>query len=174
MAYTGIRGGTELHGLKWGDIDFEKRQIKISSKIAKGGKKRTCGLTYEAEAALKELLSVEHHNTIPSKETPLVKNGYNALHRAFTDWIKEYLDAGQAGKPHGLRSYCINWLWKDKGMPIERISIWLGASVAVLMKHYADKNEEVRNKEWVEELYSNEKAGGRLGTSVPKRQAEAS
>jgi len=149
---TGARRG-ELLALRWEDVDFSRARVSIRRTVTPSGgtkapKARRWRLTPAAPGLL-AVLSAEHERqrrrqlegfpapewVFPSPEGRL----YDERNFA-TAWRRIRARAQKAGvrplKFHCTRHTFITWAL-EAGTPAKRVSEWVGASVAVLEKHYA-------------------------------------
>ena len=177
LAYTGLRSG-EFRGLKYEDINLEKRMIKVSSQIAKGGRSRTIGLLPEAKEAFITLRALENGSTIPKKDALIVSSNGKTLWRVFNQWQLGFFESepNRKTKPHALRGYYINYLIKALGIPYERVAAWSGATHQVLTHYYEERDEELFNNQWLDDIQSSRKTSfvkGSSSSSVPSKTAEA-
>ena len=103
---TGLRKGT-LFGIKWKDIDWNARLIKLDPKIMKVKRKKQPGqdtakfvyINYEALKALKEWK--EHYKTAPGPET-LIFGVKQPRYRAWKK-IREEMELPEGTRIHDLR-----------------------------------------------------------------------
>lgn len=121
----------ELFGLKWADIDFVKGEVTLAPERTKNHKGRTIPLLPRATQELR--MALKHGEYVVSQ--PNGKRYFDMRHMLETARKKAGISYVSW---HDLRRTCGCRLLQDHGMPIERVSKWLGhSSVGVTEKSYA-------------------------------------
>ena len=129
---TGLRKEEQL-GTTWKEIDLDKREVIVPDTRAKGGVGRWVPLLPRTEAMLRAL---PRH-----KSSPYVF--WNREGRRYFDLYQQLIRVSsklgiQDLRWHDLRRTCGCRLLQDFGLPIERVSLWLGHSSSVVtQKVYA-------------------------------------
>jgi integrase len=140
--FTGMRA-SELRGLRWDDVDFERRVVHVRQRADRWG---TIGAPKSAAGRREIPMSPVVVNTLkewrlacPKSETDLVfptGAGNVARHASnlMYGWYPIQIAAGvitPEGKPlyafHALRHFCASWLI-EQGFAPKRIQTWLGHS----------------------------------------------
>jgi len=149
---TGARRG-ELLALRWEDVDFGRGRIAIRRTVtAAGGTKppkarrgRFCPLAPGLGQVLARELERQRRAQLEGRPAPewVFPSPMGLLYdeRNFANaWRRVRARAQKAGvrplKFHCTRHTFITWAL-EAGRPAKRVSEWVGASVAVLEKHYA-------------------------------------
>lgn len=128
---TGLRR-EELLGLEWRDVDIDQNQIIIRGERAKSGLYRAVPLLPRARKLLVDNLP---------RRTRCVLHDSNG--ERYTDLAPQFKAAAAACgitdvRWHDLRRTCGCRLLQDLGLPMEKVSLWLGhASIALTQRAYA-------------------------------------
>jgi integrase len=155
--YGGLRRG-EICGLRWNDVDFERRLINISSAVgmAKGGaytkgpKNKSSIRTFPMIPQLQKVLQ-ERYDMIKPKQNWFVigeEEQFMAPH-TFNHNFKRFIDAydlvdayGKAITPHSLR-HNLATVGMRSNMDIAALSMMMGhASRSMTLDIYGDANEQ--------------------------------
>ncbi len=133
MLYAGVRLNEALH-VRWCDVDFSANVLRIVNHddfVTKSRQARSIPIGAELRTLLLAWRAPE--GLVAPSETGTVMDEANLRHRLAT--IGKRL--GLHVSPHVLRRTFASLLW-GKGVPIERISVYLGhSSIAVTQRWYA-------------------------------------
>jgi len=128
---TGLRR-EELLGLEWRDVDLEANQITIRAERAKSGLYRAVPLLDRARKILV--------NNLPRRTRFVLHDNDGERYADLAPWLKA--TAAEVGitdlRWHDLRRTCGCRLLQDHGLPMEKVSLWLGhSSIAITERAYA-------------------------------------
>ena len=147
LRLTGCRAPSEVHDLRWADLDFADRKITIRSpKTRHLGSRhavRSCPMFLELVPYLEELADVICPGiNVPMSERvfPFVKNGTTNLRTPIERMIRL---AGMQQWPkliQNLRSSRQTELLDS--FPVKDVCDWFGNSPAIVAKHYAQSRSE--------------------------------
>lgn len=138
--YGGLRMPSEIQSLRWGDVDWDRMRIRITSpKTRKQGKgARELPIFPELEPYLREAFEAAPEGTeflipsyVGSNKNPGTHLRRIILKAGVTPWPKLW---------HNLRSTRQTELMQDH--PAHVVAHWLGNTVAVAVKHYAQVTDE--------------------------------
>lgn len=150
---TGARRG-ELLALRWEDVDFRGARVEIrrtvkprgGTKAPKSGRSRWTPLAPELVRLLAELLDRQTAATLEGLPEPewvfRTPTGKAWQESNFSDHFRRVRrralrEAGVRPLPlHATRHSFITWAL-EAAVPVKRVSEWVGASVAVIERHYA-------------------------------------
>jgi integrase len=151
LRLTGCRAPSEVHDLRWNDLDFADRKITIRSPKTKhlGGRHavRSCPMFSELVPFLEELAEVVGPGIdVPMSDRvfPVVKDAKTNLRTAIERMIKL---AGLEQWPkliQNLRSSRETELLDQ--FPVKDVCDWFGNSPAIVAKHYAQARSEVTER----------------------------
>jgi integrase len=155
LAYSAIRDGDEFHKLVWEDIDFDKHRITIKSASAKGGHQRTVGMLPPVKEALRSLQLIQSKGSFPSPTSLVLPNSYTALHRAYFNWIRGYLDGtGKTGfRLHLLRSFAMDHMIHTLHLDQATVAAWTGASGQTMDTYYRKRDQKNLAQEKLDQIY---------------------
>ena len=140
---TGLRCG-ELTGLKWGDVDLERRTLVVRQQYHKGdittpksNKSRTIPLSAAALAALRIQRTRTYMRTTSDDDWVFWDNGFVTLDRVKRGFQRVIRRAGvKRIRLHDLRhtfaSHCVM-----RGVPLQVVQEWLGHSDIRVTMRYA-------------------------------------
>jgi len=166
--FAGLRTPSESLMLKWSDIDWEGKKIRITSpKTAHQNRtQRMIPLFPSLVPYLEMVKQVNGHSEfvfpdhwVKKKDSPGFKSN---LRLRFTRYVKK---AGLTPWPkiwHNLRASFESDLVKH--FPLATVTKWLGNSIQIAMKHYVDVTETDYEKALTIDL------GRNGGNSVPRNQ----
>ena len=147
LRLTGCRAPSEVHDLRWSDLDFADKKITIRSPKTRhlGGRHavRSCPMFVELVPYLEELADVIGPGiSVPMSERvfPVVKDGTTNLRTPIERMIKL---AGIEQWPkllQNLRSSRETELLDI--FPVKDVCDWFGNSPAIVAKHYAQSRSE--------------------------------
>jgi integrase len=147
LRLTGCRAPSEVHDLRWSDLDFADKKITIRSPKTRhlGGRHavRSCPMFVELVPYLEELADVIGPGiNVPMSERvfPVVKDGTTNLRTPIERMIKL---AGMQQWPkliQNLRSSRETELLDS--FPVKDVCDWFGNSPAIVAKHYAQSRSE--------------------------------
>ena len=151
LRLTGCRAPSEVHDLRWTDLDFADRKITIRSPKTKhlGGRHavRSCPMFSELVPYLEELAeAVGPGIDVPMSDQvfPVVKGAQTNLRTAIERMIRL---AGLQQWPkliQNLRSSRETELLDQ--FPVKDVCDWFGNSPAIVAKHYAQARSEVTER----------------------------
>jgi len=167
--YTGIRPGTEMENLTWGDIQMESKEhdVVFSITVTKG---KTVKHTGTREVICRDeifssvnALRDRFPNRKPSDKLFRLADGSttNELGKAFEKAISE---AGLKSSPHGVRTLYslrhtyITWQLMSGNVSMEVLAKQCGTSIAMIEQHYSHVTPK---------MYSKELSGVDLGKDGP-------
>ena len=171
---TGIRPGTEMESLTWGDIhiDTNEHNIIFYITVTKGKTVKHTG-TREVVCRDEIFSSVQElrerfPNRKPSDKLFRLADGSttNELGKAFEKAISE---AGLKSSPHGVRTLYslrhtyITWQLISGNVSMEVLAKQCGTSIAMIEQHYSHVTPK---------MYSKELSGVDLGTAKSKVRAK--
>lgn len=135
---AGLRRG-EILRLTWADIDWHQWLIhvlpeEIDGERREGSKQRERWVPVEPE--LQGILR-EAFETAPDRTVLVCRIPTNNLHRSEKAAI-EKAGLGAYSKPLHTLKKCLASEWLEKGHPVTDVAAWLGDSVDVLLRHYAE------------------------------------
>lgn len=157
LAYYGALRRSEICGLRWFDIDFERNTLTVSSAIGigeggaytKGTKNPSSHRTFPLIPQLRQVLKQRYDAIHPDRNWFVIGEGENyMLPTTFNEKFKKFVDAyglkdayGKPITPHALRHNAAS-VGVRSGMDISALSLMMGhASRAMTLDTYADASE---------------------------------
>ena len=135
--YAGLRAG-EIHGLTWGDVDFDNGQILIRD--PKNGQNRFAFINAPIEAMLKQRYTVQDNHrllfpTADGKKRVQVSRAFMKCvsQLGFNDGVT---DSRQRVVFHTLRHTFASWL-VQKGVPLHTVAELMGHKSIAMTQRYA-------------------------------------
>ena len=135
--YAGLRCPSELIGLTWGDVNWERKLLTVRSpKTAgyEGHEVRIVPITKEVMPILETL-----YHKAETGSVEIIDRQLNTGSNLRTNLKRMILRAGMKPWPRiyqNLRSSRATQ-WLDEAYPLHVVADWMGHSVEVLAKHYA-------------------------------------
>lgn len=141
--FTGMRR-SELLGVKWSDVDFQRASVRVIRLTSKGRKDRT----YEDAHSLVKLLRVWFQNQGQPKASAAVLPYDRDPRGLYKDWDRILLHAKIPAErrftPHDCRSSCVSELLAQ-GVALTTVRDWVGhSSVTVTERYYAATRSDRR------------------------------
>ena len=133
--YLGVRVPSEIVPLKWGDVDWDKMRIVITSpktKLHRGGAKRVCPIFPEIAQALLEAWEVAPEGTVDI--FPAIMHG----HKNLRTWLlKAIVRSGQTPWPRLWQNFRATRATElADSYPSRVAAAWLGHTEQIADGHY--------------------------------------